>query len=361
MKKNYIIIASVLCVLLASCANTYQFCQVYETKSLNQDGLIKSENNELRYENSQCVISYNFWSNGGTANFEFYNKTGEIIYIDLSKSFFVINGEAHDIYRDREWCQGLTVGVASAMAYGYGISRSAALSVGLIEPSFTSDGLIAAKAKTSKSKSANVVSTNAVARSESSTVTIKEKQIIAVPPHSRKYIKTYSITTSPLLSCDLQRFPSKKARLDYTAENSPYHFADIITYTVGENTKPITVNNEFYVSSVTNYAEPEIIVMKQREEPCENMRSPDYVTPEYGLYDKFVCDSICEFSSSFYNTYSISTNKKLYDCNNYGHYIYDTQHQAYRIGSNSSKGLFGFIGIVVIGAFSVIIASNLIK
>lgn len=362
MKKNYIIIALVLCVLLASCANTYQFCQVYETKSLNQDGLIKSGNNELCYENPQCVISYNFWSNGGTANFEFYNKTDEIIYIDLSKSFFVINGEAHDIYRNREWSQGSTVGVASSMAYGYGISRSEALSVGLIEPSLTSEGLITAKARASKNKSANVVSSNAVARSESSTVTIKEKQIVAVPPHSKKYIRTYSITTSPLLSCDLQRFPSKKARIDYTAENTPFRFSDIITYHVGENTQPITVKNEFYVSSVTNYAEPEIIVMKLREEPCENMRSPDYETPEYDLFDKYVCDSICEFSSSFYNTYSISTNNKLYEQNDNNNYKYDTYYQAYtKSKSNSSKGFMGFAGIMLIGVVIIILLSNVVK
>ena len=362
MKKNsYIIIASVLCILIASCSNTYQFCQVYETRSLNQDDHLREGNNELRYENSHCIIRYNFWSNGGTADFEFYNKTDEIIYIDLAKSFFVLNGEAFDIYRNREWSQGSIVGVASSMSYGHSASRSAALSVGLIEPSLTSNGMVAAKATKIASKSANIASMNAVTRSESSTVTIKEKQIIAVPPHSKKYIKTYSITNAPFLSCDLQRYPSQHAKLNFTAEDSPYHFSDIITYTIGDNTQHITVNNEFYVSSVTNYAEPEIVVMKQREEPCENMKQPDYIQPEYELFDKYIRDNICDFSSSFYNTYSVSSQKKLYDKNNNSSYIYNTQHQAYiKSGSKGSKGGV-FVGVVLAGAIVVALVSAIIN
>lgn len=360
-KNNYIIFASVLCVLLASCSNTYQFCQVYETKSLNQDDHLRAGKNELRYENSHCIIRYNFWSNGGTADFEFYNKTDEIIYIDLAKSFFVLNGEAFDIYRNREWSQGSIVGVASSMSYGYGASRSAALSVGLIEPSLTSNGMVATKATKVAGKSANIASMNAVTRSESSTVTIKEKQIIAVPPHSKKYIKTYSITTSPFLSCDLQRYPSQNAKLNFSAENSPYHFSDIITYTIGDNSQHITINNEFYVSSVTNYAEPEIVVMKQREEPCENMKQPDYIRPEYELFDKYIRDNICDFSSSFYKTYSVTSQKKLYDNNSSSSYIYNTQHQAYiKSGSKASKGGV-FAGVMIVGALIVVLISTIIN
>lgn len=341
-KNNYTIIASVLCVLLASCSNTYQFYQVLETKSMNHDSHIKEENNELCYENAQCIIRYNFWSNGGTANFEFSNKTDEIIYIDLAKSFFVLNGKAFDLYQNREWGQESTMEVGASMSYGYGVSHSAAFSVGHIVPIFTS--------------------TEAVTSTKSSTITIKEKRIIAVPPHSKKYIKTYSITTSPFLSCDLKLYPSQNAKLDFSEEDSPYHFSDIITYTVGNNSQHITINNEFYVSSITNYAEPEIVVMKKREEPCENMKHPDYVEPKYDLFDKYIRDSICVFASSFYNTYDITSYKKLYNKKDYRSYQYNKQYQAYtKSNSNSSKGVVGFAGIMLIGVAIVILLSNVVK
>ena len=201
--------------LLASCSSTYQFCQVSETKPVNKEVLKKGGNGEYQYENSQCIISYNFWSNGGTADFEFYNKTDEIIYIDLANSFFVVNGKAYDMFRNREWSQGSTMSVASSMSYGYGASRSAALSFGRIEPIPTPSGSVKANATRSANRSANVTSSRAMAHSESSTVTIKEKQIIAVPPHTKKHVKTYNISTEPMLSCDIQRYPSQKSRLNF--------------------------------------------------------------------------------------------------------------------------------------------------
>ena len=359
-KNNYIIIASLLCILLASCSNTYQFCQVSETKPVNKEVLKKGGNGEYQYENSQCIISYNFWSNGGTADFEFYNKTNEIIYIDLAKSFFVVNGMAYDMFRNREWSQGSTMSVASSMSYGYGASRSAALSVGRIEPIPTPFGLVTAKSMKSASRSANVTSSRAMAHSESSTITVKEKQIIAVPPHGKKHVKTYSISTDPMLSCDIQRYPSQRSRLNFTIEDSPYRFSDIITYTVGDNAQPITVNNEFYVSSVTNYAEPEIIVMREREDVCENMRNPDYEESEYDLYDKVIRDSICETSSSFYNTYNITTYKKIYENKEFSDYTYDIQHQAYiRKGTNGRSVLIGlsFLSVVAV----VVLISQIVK
>lgn len=364
-KSNYIFLVAVMSALLASCSSTYQFCQVTETKPVNNEVQKKGGNGEYQYENSQCIISYNFWSNGGSADFEFYNKTNEIIYIDLAKSFFVIYGEAHDIYRNREWSQGSTESVASSMSYGYGTSLSAAHSVGMIEPIPTPFGSVTSNTTKSASRSANVVSSSAMAHSESSTVTVKEKQIIAVPPHCRKRVKTYSISTGPMLSCDMQRYPSQMSRLNFTLENSPCQFSEIITYTVGDNVQPITINNEFYVSSVTNYAEPEIVLMKEREELCENIRNPDYVAPEFTLYDKVIRDSICETACSFYNTYSITSYKKLYTNNNYNNYIYDNQNQAYilkgtNVGSGSGKKTF-LIGLSMISVAALIVLLSNIK
>lgn len=358
-KNNYLVIATLLSVVLSSCASSYNFCQVYETRPVNQSNQLKHENGGIRYEDEKCSIDYFFWSNGGNADFTFYNKTDEIIYIDLAKSFYVMNGDAYDLFLGREWSQSSSVGVASSVSYGYGESRSASLSVARIEPVLSLDGPVTVGASKSISRLTNIASGGAVAHTESSSVSVKEKQIIAIPPHSQKHIKTYNITTSPMLSCDLQRYPSQKARLNFTAENSPYCFSDVITYTVGDNTQFTTVKNDFYVSSITNYAEPEIVVMQKREEPCENMRDPDYVAPSKELYDKVVRGDVCETASSFYNTYQTKTNKKLYEKKESDNYSYSTQYQAYVMSqSQSSKtvGIIGCVGLLVIGA--VLIASG---
>lgn len=370
-KNNYIVIAAILGTLLTSCAHTYQFCQICETRPVQEDNLIQHKNGELVYENSQCIIGYNLWSNGGNVDFEFYNKTDEIIYIDLTKSFFVRNNESYDLYLNREWSQSSTIGHASSLSYGYGESRSVELSMGRIEPAHTPFGDVSVKAAGSASRSANIASNQAMAYSKSNAVTIKEKPIIAVPPHSKKYISAYNITTTPMPSCKIPRYPASSAKLDFTLDDTPLCFSNIITYTIGNSSQPITVNNKFYVSSVTNYAEPEIAVMKRREDICENMRNPDNGATSYELYDKVIRDSICETASSFYNTYSITTKKELYQDKSLDGYTYNTQYQAYTNsnlqssqGSQSSakaKGVVTGVIAMAVGTALVLLLGTLIE
>lgn len=355
MKKTYFIIIAVVAVLLSSCKSSYHFCQIYETKPVNHDGDIRNEGDTLRYENEQCVIDYNFWSNGGSADFYFYNKTDEIIYIDLAKSFYVSNGIAYDLYGAREWSQSSSVGMASSVSYNYGESVAAAITVGAIVPSLIPNKAVGAKATKAASRSASLSTGSTVAHMESYTVTTKEKQIVAVPPHTRKYIRTHNIAPVPYLSCDLHRYPSTSARMDFSADNSPYCFSDVITYTIGENKQPITVNGDFYVSSVTNYAEPEIIVMKERGELCENMRGPDYVAPTHTLYDKMVKDNICEISSSFYNIYDVTTAKKLYEKKD-KNYKYDYEYHAYVMSASQGSPWAALVFVGVLAGIAAVVA-----
>lgn len=338
MKKNYLVFVVAIAALLSSCANTYYYCQVYETEPVRQDVHLKNENGSLKYENAQCIVDYCFWANGGSTDFSFYNKTDEIIYVDLSKSFYVMNDVAHDLYQNREWYKSSAVGVASSASYGYGETQSRTLSAGVIDPSLWSEGAVSATASKAASHSAGFSAGKAIAQTETNAVTIREKKEVAIPPHSKKYIKSHSIVYFPMLDCDLQRYPSQSSRMEFSADNSPFRFSEIITYSVGDNSQPVTVNNEFYVSSVANYAEPAILEMRKRGEPCENMQDPDYSAPQYDIYDKVIRDNICETSTSFYNTYTITTTKKLYDKGWTKDYYYDSRNDAFvKKGVFSSK------------------------
>lgn len=176
-------------------------------------------------------------------------------------------------------------------------------------------------------------------------VSVKEKQIVAVPPRSKKHIETYTVVTEPLISCNLQRYPQQSAQQLFSFDDSPFHFSNVITFKVGDNPQSHTINNEFYVSSVTNFAEPELITMKKRDEPCENMKSPDFRAPKQDLYDKYIKDSICETASSFYKTYETTTQKKLYKNNNQDSYTYASEYGAYVKKMQKGNHILAFAGL----------------
>ena len=188
---------------------------------------IKTKNGLLVYEDNNCQVSYNFWGDKGNIGFNFYNKTDKDIYLNLSESYFILNGVANDYFRDR---------------------------------SFTSEGgsaiylssyfwLIGATTTTKTS------------------VTQKEKGIIGIPPKASKNISEYLITNDILRTCDLLIMPQKRniKTITYTKENSPLIFSNRLVYFIDESLNPIKFSNEFFVSELTNYPKDEIIEYKAEE------------------------------------------------------------------------------------------------
>ena len=67
MRKVFLILFS---ILITSCSVT-NYYQVYKADSEN--GIIK--NNNIVFEDQNCKVSYNLWSEGGNVGFEIYNKS----------------------------------------------------------------------------------------------------------------------------------------------------------------------------------------------------------------------------------------------------------------------------------------------
>lgn len=84
-------------LILSSCATT-SFYQVYDVKPANES-VTKSE--MLFFEDENCKITYNLWSNGGNIGFNFYNKSDSKIYVKLTESNFILNGFAYDYFKNR--------------------------------------------------------------------------------------------------------------------------------------------------------------------------------------------------------------------------------------------------------------------
>jgi hypothetical protein len=183
-------------------------------------------NNSIKFEDINCEISYNLWSNGGDIGFNFLNKTSENITINKDKSFFILNGFAYDYYLNR------------------------------ISGTTSNESLLK-----SSSSFYNGYKTNSYSKvtAESNSTSFQESLSETIPPNTLKRISEYRINKNLVRSCDLLRFPDKKEiqSLNYTKENSPFVFSNLISYTI--NGKDFLIENKFHVSSVTNYPKGELI------------------------------------------------------------------------------------------------------
>lgn len=231
--KKYLIILTFFALMLSSCKSLQTYYEVCDVQS----SLPQTARGAYEFKNSSCAISYDFWGNNGDAGFVFTNNTDEIIYVDLSKSFFIRNGEAYDYYLGR------TISSSSAISSSSSVSKSGT-AYGFWQNGF---------ALLPGSISANIGSNSAA--SKSNTIEFAEKSVIAIPPHTSKYFCEYNAASSLFYDCEHNITPSKKETPTYSFDktNSPLTFGNYITYKIGDNGEEQTINNDFYVKSITFY------------------------------------------------------------------------------------------------------------
>ncbi len=239
MKK--LLLLSCIIVAFTSCSSSYY--QIYNTQSSN----VNLINDELCYEDANCKISYNFWTEGGSAGFMIENKTAETLYVDLNECYFIKNGMAYDYFLNRTFTQGSSK--SASVSNMVSLSGNANLS-----SPFNPTQSVITSAGSFLLNSLGVAKSSKNSVSSSQSVSIEEKEIISIPANSSKIITEYSINYNLYRSCDQKLFPSKKQvkALSFTPNNSPLTFSNIITYKVGENGNYESVENGFYVSDITN-------------------------------------------------------------------------------------------------------------
>lgn len=62
-----------------------------------------SDDGTFSYNENDLTIDYDFWSDHGKVGFIITNNTNEDIYIDLSRSFLIVNGMTFDYCRNRTY------------------------------------------------------------------------------------------------------------------------------------------------------------------------------------------------------------------------------------------------------------------
>lgn len=243
MKTKRLLYSGLIAIMLTSCGST-SFYQVY--KAMPSDKLIIKDSS-LVYEDVNCKISYNLWSEGGNVGFKFLNKTEKNIYLNLGESFFILNGISYDYYKNRVYTTSRSSGTMSS------IGNTASKSV---------TGLnYADLIQTNK-----VTATNSIGLTTASGISVSynEEEILCIPPKTSKFVSEYAVTESIFRDCDLLRYPTKKQirSKTFTKEKSPYVFSNRISYALGQNDNLVRIENEFYVKEIYNMPESEMIEYK---------------------------------------------------------------------------------------------------
>ena len=219
--RNTLFILIIFLFVITSCSTTSNFYQVYTTENLNG----KATNEYVQFEDSNCVIQYNLWSNNGNVGFKIKNKTNNDITIDISKTFFVINGLAYSYFKNRSQTTTNNTGVnLDYMTIPNGNNLFLNYSQGIFN-------------------------------SNSKSTTYYDNKEITIPPLTATIIEGYAISNSRYINCDLSKTPTseKLKTVKFGESNSPFIFYNIITYSIN-NTKH-RIENKFYVSEITNYPE----------------------------------------------------------------------------------------------------------
>ncbi len=243
MKTRILFLTVLISVSLTSCVST-SFFQVY--KATPSDQLVMKDNS-IVYEDDNCKVTYNLWSNGGDSGFQFFNKTDKTIYLNLEESFFIINGLSYNYYRNRIFTNSKS---AAATTSNYITTSTSVTGLNFLD--------LAQTDKISETNAADLITASGYS------VAYTEEKNVCIPSKTFKIISEYTINESLFRDCDLFKFPTRKqiTTKSFTKEQSPLVFSNRIAYSVGKNDNLIKFENEFYVTEISNYPENEFIEWK---------------------------------------------------------------------------------------------------
>ena len=269
-------------VFMASCA-PIQYCQMYQTKPISN---IQVKENSLVFEDENCRISYNFWKEYGEIGFVFYNKTTEDLYLHLDNCFYVANGSAFDYYQNRVFSRSTTVTSSSTLSNLSSVTKTnnnADAYANYYAVGTNAYGSVYGSGSSIKNGYVNY-SSNTYVNSASNGVSIAEKRVICIPPHTSKEISEFNIKNYLFHSCAIYLHPGRKDpySLTFTKDNTPLTFGNRIAYSIGKSEELIHVNNEFYVSKISNYEMSKITKLVPNEICGKKQLNQVRVFKEYG-------------------------------------------------------------------------------
>jgi len=243
MKKQFFSVSVIVAVLmmLSSCGSSYVTrYQVFTVSTISD---ITRENGGLVYENQICKLIYNFWGNGGNLGFSFFNKTNENLYVDLGESFLIKNDFASPYFKNRTFSYSSTTHIGM----NQGASIGGVNSLGFWQT--------------------NTANVSENVKNESS-VSYTESRIICIPANSYVIISgAGTVVNSLYKDCDLDESGKEPSKIEFNEKNSPLIFRNNISYSFSPDNDYRIINNEFYLSAISNYKESSI-TKKERIKKC---------------------------------------------------------------------------------------------
>ena len=270
MKKNTLF--KLVCVIITSLFSvscTQSFYQIYTMDSKD----LKMQDNSLLFENADCQVSYNFWSDGGYVSFAFKNKTDRDIFINMNESFLVVNGNAHNYFEAKTY----TYGSAFATSIGYGESLGVSLS--------GKTGVWSNKHYTaSAGVAASITSKSAIMN----TVSIKEQEVVCIPANSFKTFSKFCLSPAIYQKCVKKvDYPSKKVSLaKFDSDNSPIMMNNRLTYGFKSDNMDKHIDNVFWLGEIENYSEKSAVERKS-EKGCYDYLSKEIKVFKIGTPSQF--------------------------------------------------------------------------
>ena len=272
-KVARIISVTALAAVMASCSTT-QYLQVYD--------IMPCEGVELRdgypvYDDGTMAVAYDFWGNGGQAGCLITNNGEENIYVDLAETFFVKNGLSDPCYKERTYtvtsastveANAVALSSASATAsapfYNYVYDFAGTVGVGLSDTRGVMRG---------------------VSSSASNSVSVAEQQIVVIPPGTAAFVGGHSILSGNYYTnrgSEQDPGSKKKDETEFSTDNSPLKFGNVIAYRIGRDGEWQDLRSEFYLQRLTDYPMSKFSAVRG-----DKMNSYDaYIMRDYdGTYD----------------------------------------------------------------------------
>lgn len=253
MKKSICKSLLLACIGMSLSSCMSYFYQVYDVSSDN----LKQQDNSLVYENEDCKLYYNLWSNNGELKFAFLNKTNRDIFVNMGQSFYVANGMAVDYYQERTYTSQAYSQSTYSETHMFGIAQGDA---------FWGDNTYTENAKA-------IVNANGkkVVRAQMIGETIKEKEIVCIPANCYKVFNYHKVNPLFVKTCVSSKdFPLKSSFIEnYTQTSTPMRFRNRIAYGFTKNdVAEKHIDNNFWISSITNYSQKEATEKYKDKKNC---------------------------------------------------------------------------------------------
>jgi hypothetical protein len=226
-KNILLLLQSITLIFILGSCSVNDYYQLYTT-SVPEENL---KNDEIVFMHDKCIVKYQFHNNGENISLAFYNLSDNLITIDLTKSFFVLNGKANSYFQNRS------------------ISRQFASTLSVTE-NYQYYNFLSNISKISGSNTSGI------------SVTYHELPQITIPPRAFIELSEFAISKIPYVSCSLEKYPNprKISSLKYDRDNSPFVFSNFISYYSNRDTQ--TINHDFYIEEIVNYPQDKLLITR---------------------------------------------------------------------------------------------------